>query len=565
MSEYFNNNKIDINSKNFIGSNSQNEIRELEEKTDTLITAGSSKLRKQRAKLYWFFGIVTGLAMISLVLSVLTLDPPKELPSSDLRQHLSYASDIAVERASDRSAQLIDAAYKPVYNRIPEYVDFHYSIIGSYVEMSAYFSDPEKLLEEKLFKGLEEELQQIPRKVSETYFEEFKKELEKKHEDPEFAGFQLGPLSKILIADAVKQTGTTAIVIDAALKTMGLANRMIAKVGNRLAKKMGAKGLRGLTAAKGTISGAAICAWAGPAATLCGAAGGIATWFGSEWLVNEAYKKYSSEDFAQELRAELDVIKASHKALIKARIEDIQSVSVQSVYPPLLQDFTLKQLSNSDLKRVCQKSTIMIDKYEQIRTDLFFRSENHISDLKKKARQGLEDIGLFEISEEILRNLNYFNNKVEVTPQFIFGFLPTNYDSKRPLSGTIEINGNEYFIEKSAPILSNFRSKIRSKNNNKIINLRDTESLRISANLEQHLLLRNRFFSGSINLERASIISNSYFSCDPLNETCSRLNNKFVSVPFIEKSGETVFGLKVEMRMDAETMNRLSLIPTCDG
>ena len=293
---------------------------------------------------YWFWGTIAVLIVSTIVLtfmaqqnisaqkviveevspstSVPTVqnDLPKELTASELREIFDKTYQPALTSTLAVADELIEAAYEPVYRKIPAYTDWHYSVWGSYVELgTAALDSPEKILEEKLLDGLGERLAKIPKEVTAVYGSQFEKSLNVQLSPFSASGRKIGPLTEIILNDAVAQTGKSVLVF-AGGGAFGkvLSSIILKKVGAKIALKMGSKWA---AAAGGATGGAVLCAWTGPAAAVCAAGGGLLTFFGVDAGMNYIDKKFTSEEFKSELRNQIDASKQRQKAYFRDQIE----------------------------------------------------------------------------------------------------------------------------------------------------------------------------------------------------------------------------------------------------
>jgi len=525
---------------------------------------------------YWFWGTIAVLIVSTIVLTfmaqqnintekviveevsqatpvpVVKDDLPKELTASELREIFDKTYQPALNSTLAVADELIEAAYEPVYRKIPAYTDWHYSVWGSYVELgTAALDSPEKILEEKLLDGLGERLAKIPNEVTTVYGSQFEKSLNVQLNSFSASGRKIGPLTEIILTDAVTQTGTSVLVF-AGGGAFGkvLSTIIIKKVGAKIALKMGSKWA---AAAGGATGGAVLCAWAGPAAAVCAAGGGLLTFFGVDAGINYVDKKFTSEDFKSELRTQIDASKQRQKDYFRDQIE--QMVTAQKVSVEYnLQDFTLKQLAEADRDSVCAATKVMIEDYEAIQTNLSNRSDENILKLLKTAESSVSKVGLFEISEEIATNLNSFENYILATPTVISGRLPSEYEANRKLSGSITVNNVKYSLDKSS-VTSNFVNiPISDEDKKKNAYLTDKNTLRVRAKIEQHRVLRNKHFAGEFASQRQDLLSKG-----------AKAMIK-IKVPFEaedDKTPRVTFPLFLSFSIQAEALARLQMKPEC--
>ena len=525
---------------------------------------------------YWFWGTIAILIVSTIILTfmaqqnisaekviveevspanpiqTLQNDLPKELTAGELREIFDNTYEPALKATLAVADELIEAAYEPVYRKIPAYTDWHYSVWGSYVELgTAALDSPEKILEEKLLDGLGERLAKIPNEVTTVYGSQFEKSLNVQLNSFSASGRKIGPLTEIILTDAVTQTGTSVLVF-AGGGAFGkvLSTIIIKKVGAKIALKMGSKWA---AAAGGATGGAVLCAWAGPAAAVCAAGGGLLTFFGVDAGINYVDKKFTSEDFKSELRTQIDASKQRQKDYFRDQIE--QMVKAQKVSVKYnLQDFTLKQLAEADRDSVCAATKVMIEDYEAIQTNLSNRSDENILKLLKTAEASVSKVGLFEISEEIATNLNSFENYILATPTVISGRLPSEYEANRKLSGSITVNNVKYSLDKSS-VTSNFVNiPISDEDKKKNAYLTDKNTLRVRAKIEQHRVLRNKHFAGEFASQRQDLLS---------KDAKAMIK---IKVPFEaedDKTPRVTFPLFLSFSIQAEALARLQMKPEC--
>lgn len=533
--------------------------------------------KKQNLK-YWFWGTIAALIVSSILLTIMAhfntgpkqvvleesgsteavQDPkntlPKELSPSEIREIFNNAYQPALESALARADKLIDSAYQPVYRKIPAYTEWHYSVWGSYVELgTAAVDSPEKLLEEKLLSGLSDRLSAIPKQVVLEFSATFERGLNVQLDDFEANDRKIGPLTQTILNDAALQTGTSVlVVVGGGTFGQALSALIIKKVGAKIALKMGSKWWLAIVGAGGSVI---LCSWAGPFAAVCGVGGGIATFFGVDFGMNYIDKIFNSDEFMTALRAEIDASKQEQKEYFRDQIE--QMVTQQKFSTGYqLQDFTLKQLSKANRESVCSATVKMIDQYEKLQNDLSYRSDENLLNLLKEAEAIISNsnMGLFEISQEIATNLNNFENVISVTPTVLSGLLPSEHEANRKVSGSVKINNVNYILNKSSPNSNFLNVSVIEEDKNNEVNLTDKHTLRIKAELEQHLYLQNKYFVGNAEIERGEFLQ------------MGALNVKEIRVPFQLKdttASNASFPLFVRFKVQAEELAHLKMKPDC--
>lgn len=525
---------------------------------------------------YWFWGTIALLLFSTLSLAIIAqfnvgsddrnveevteVTPvqnaqsnlPKELSANEIRGIFDKTYQPALDFTLALAYDLIEQAYQPVYRNISSYTDWHYSVWGSYVELgTAALDSPEKVLEEKLLAGLGDRLSKIPDELASAYSSQFQKELKVQLSSFSTDGRKIGPLTKIIFSDAVKQTGTSALVFTGG-SAFGkvLSTIIIKKVGAKIVLKMGSKWA---AAAGGASGGAILCAWAGPAAAACAVGGGLLAFFGVDASVNYLDEAFNSDDFKLELRAQLDESKQQQKDYFRDQIEQMvnaQKISIEYS----LQDFTLKQLAEADRDSVCSATKTMIEDYERLQNNLLKRSDEEVLKLLTSAEASISKIGLFEISKEIATNLNNFENFILVTPTVLSGRLPSEYEANRKLSGRVKINHNFFSLNKSSPKSNFFHVPISAEDRTKTVRLTDKNTLRIEAEVEQHRILRNRYFLAETAIRRDEFLTN------------GTKNMIKIGIPFKPKDNEApleTFQLFLSFKIQAEKLTPLKMKPDC--
>ena len=239
--------------------------------------------------------------------------------------------DTAGVEIEQRVSQHIDAAFVPVYEQIPAFLNFHYSVIGEYTELATALSgDLGGELQRILFTeiGFEQRLDDAMSAIhadGEAVFgalmERVKQQLQQRFELDEV---ELGLLSSVVTLsseDALKRFGGSELLIKGAGAVVG-AGAVAAVVAKTLGKKLSAK-LAAKVAGKTTVKAAGFGAGAatgatsgllcGPAAWICApvaaVAVGAAFWLLTDKAVVEMDEYLNRDAFEVELRQVIDVEK----------------------------------------------------------------------------------------------------------------------------------------------------------------------------------------------------------------------------------------------------------------
>ena len=248
-------------------------------------------------------------------------------PTTIIEDIVIGASEATLQAVLQEIEPLLDRVYEPVYASIPDYADFHYSIVGEYsllfLALQGGIGDD---LQQRLFEGFQQRTNSALQELDTLYFESYKANLDAEIQDTlnaESVDPVLGEATQLALDDAVARArfsipiaGTASIVGSGGLKA--LTAGMATKLGTMIAAKAAAKGaVKGGAVLAGVGGGAVICAWGGPLAVLCGAAGGIAAWLVADGAIVNLYELFRRDEF----EAGLSVLVDEHKAEMKQRIE----------------------------------------------------------------------------------------------------------------------------------------------------------------------------------------------------------------------------------------------------
>ena len=254
----------------------------------------------------------------------------------------------------------IDAVFDPLYEQIPKFAEFHYSVTGEYAEIIAALSgEMGNRVQDILFKevgfesNLQNELAEIAQfskdKISdavERINDDIQNKIELSNDDInlltktlELTSQDVGNRFSSLEYSTIRGDGVTIGLTatgSVLAKTMGkkLATKVAGKVAVKTAAKAG--GVLG-----GAGAGAAVCAPGGPiASAFCGFFGGVAVWLAVDKFIVEIDEHFNRDDFEKDLRDMVDEqkqeikngLKASYSAVIAIMMEE-QKNKLKSVTP----------------------------------------------------------------------------------------------------------------------------------------------------------------------------------------------------------------------------------------
>ncbi len=275
---------------------------------------------KKASKAFW--ATILFLAFVTLVMVIIGyVRNPIELSEDELNQSISSATEHAYGKTYPKIEDILETVYEPVYQKVPAYVEFHYSIIGGYTELALYtMGDIESHIKEKLFNDFGADLLKAHNTIGKNYVKAFSDKLDEdaKNKLKDKSG-RLGPNTKKTISaikDTVKESTLNIVSLarDSKIIVASLTTKIVAKVSSKLIIKAATKGASAIT---GAGVGTLLCAWAGPAAAVCGVTGGIAAWFATDGLVVNVSEYFGRGGFEEDLRNIID----EHKKQTREKLE----------------------------------------------------------------------------------------------------------------------------------------------------------------------------------------------------------------------------------------------------
>ncbi len=309
-------------------------MRETEDETaDAGTGQGSAPKRNVESSAFWsaiiFMAIATiAVALIGSLRSGGTDSTVRhEFEPTMIEEILGRASEATLLAVLEQTNPLLDGLYEPVYAAIPDYADFHYSLVGEYslmfMALQGGIGDD---LQQRLFGGFRQRTDSVLDELDSLTLELYKSNLDAEVRDAlnaESAGAILGEASQLALDDAVARA-RVSIPIAGAAAILGsggltaLTASMATKLGTAIAAKATAKGaVKGSAVLAGLGGGAALCAWAGPFSAVCAAGGGIAAWLLADGAIVNIAEVFNREEFEDDLSRLVD----EHKAEMKGRIE----------------------------------------------------------------------------------------------------------------------------------------------------------------------------------------------------------------------------------------------------
>ena len=473
----------------------------------------------------WFWGTILAMAVLSIVLSLMASinqrsdggEPPANTPAansdttteeklpteataSQLDALFDAANSAALQAVSRQIDPLLGDAYAPAYGQIPNYADFHYSVVGEYSELlMAAGGNAGAILEEKMFEGLDARIQHVGNRLDELFSSAF---LSAISIGGETGGFGLGPLTEQAISNATQRMAITvpigaATIVGTKMIAATIAQKVAAKLAAKAAAKTGGKWISVLS---GLGGGTLMCSWSGPAAPVCGIAGGIIAWVATDYGIVKLDEMWNRDEFETELRTMIDEQKAQHRAALETAIMS-RALAVQEQLQAIVeqQDFTLRELAGVGNSGVCQLADDLIAQYYQMNEGLFERKPNMTRLLRSAASEQAGNLSLGRLAGEILENLKDVS-QLRVASVRIIGNLPMGQRADREVSGTLLLASQQLELPLTpATEVEGFLIDLAPN-----VIIRGDMHLNYSVNLEQHLYIRgNRHFKAQGNVDLA--------------------------------------------------------------
>ena len=335
--------------------------RQTNEKTRTRVDANSRPGSNTASLAFWGTLVLMAIATIGVAVSVSlrsgNADHAVELEPTAVEQLLSGTASRTLQEVTREVERHLADVYKPVYDAIPKYVDFHYSVWGEYVELgSAFAGQMGGDLQDRLFSGFEQRLASAGSDLDQQFRESYKAALDEEVRDAMDADNPdsvLGEATQRALDDAVARArvsypiaGAASIAGSGGLKalTAGLTTKLLTKI----AAKAGTKGtLKGGSLLLGVGGAAAACAWGGPLAIACGVAGGIVAWL----LVDAVIVNLDEVLHRDEFEAELSEFVDQHQSEIKRSIDETlrdKTRQLDLAMQEIAEDFRLRDLGPAD-------------------------------------------------------------------------------------------------------------------------------------------------------------------------------------------------------------------------
>lgn len=549
--------------------------------------AGTTRERGVKAKTdlgRWFWGSIILMAALSIILSVMSTlqratEPPTtephakprserstlELSAAELEKRLSTVNSAAAEAVRFQIQPLLDVAYQPVYDAVPRYADYHYSVWGEYAELgTAAIGSVGAQLEQMLFDGLESRMGLVTAELDDVFSETFKAATDTEIINVQVDGAVLGPLTESALADAQRRmlltvpVGTAAITGSKAVAAV-IAKKIATKLAAKAALKAGGKWVVAGSAAGG---GAALCAWSGPGAALCAAAGGIGAWLLADYGIVKLDEYWNREEFEADLRAMITEQKLANQIELEDAVTT-RALAVQEMVEAVVEQhgFTLRELSGVGNLETCRSAMNLVEGYNLMRENIWQRTPQALAELRAKAAEEEENISFRSLMREIQKNLDYAE-RLKVISLRIKGNLPADHRANRDISGRLIINGNAIKIP---------QTRLDESKDFMIGVIPDAslivgESLEYSIVLEQHLRIRkHRYFGGEglVRVMEFSKEASGLYGWVHLGVNIA-YDESAVSIDDVSTTSVTGEPLYISLRLRGSTLPELQKTPNCN-
>lgn len=353
----------------------------------------------------WFWGTIVLLLLITVSLELLATWQGR-------RQGVENGSSISVDQTEANAAQVeqwfntagedaekvrqqirgrLDEAYAPVYTGIPEYMNFHYSLTGEWLELgSAAIGNLGGGLEEHLFDGFDTRLGAVSENLSLEFDQRFRTALDAAMAAEQGGPEAFGPVVTRVLRDSQNRIKKTAGTVGVALVGGGtlkvFTTAFAKKLAIKLAAKVGAKtGMKWAAAATGGATAAAACSWTGPGAAACAVVGAAITWVATDVAMIKLDEYVTRDDFEHDLRQLID----DHKEESQRAMEQMLAskiLAIETERKVVVRDISLSELKDVDRLMACEAVASILGLYDDIHGNLQARSSANIASLQADLR-----------------------------------------------------------------------------------------------------------------------------------------------------------------------------------
>lgn len=367
---------------------------------DPAQAAGRSAAKQLKAS-HWFWGTIAVLLLITLALQFAANGHLAKLGTEGEGKAAIEAEAKAtlVERwfamAGEEAAMvraeidpMLDKVYAQVYAGIPEYMNFHYSLKGEWLELgAAAIGKISSGLDKYMFAGLDERLDSVAADLGRDFDQRYFGVL-----DSAMAGLPngdkaLGPVVAKALKDSKRRiTKTGGMVALEAVALKGMTKVFAKKLGVKLAAKVATKtGTKWAVTLSGGASGAAVCSWTGPGAAACGLIGAGIAWVGTDVAMIKLEEYLKRDDFEKELRALVNEHKAETRKALEAMLAE-RGKERGSAAKVAVEEVALSELADADRQFACKTAEPLLVLYTGMRDNLQARSPAQVAALEQGLR-----------------------------------------------------------------------------------------------------------------------------------------------------------------------------------
>ncbi|SFV55997.1 hypothetical protein MNB_SV-6-1635 [hydrothermal vent metagenome] len=244
------------------------------------------------------------------------------LEENSTTEYIDNGLHTSIEHINTTIDKRVEELFKPVYDKIDTFLDFHYSVIGEYTELGlAATGKIEESIKDRLFGSqFDKSLSKTTLHIESRFISELDahKKLIENHItqdiDKELNINLLNTLKRDINSSISTQKNKIATMLGIGVSykviVATLSTKLAAKLSSKLAIKGAVKGGSKLGAAGIGAATGAIC---GPAAIVCSPLLAITAWFGTDAILVTGDEYLHRDEFKQEITQSIDQQKQSLK------------------------------------------------------------------------------------------------------------------------------------------------------------------------------------------------------------------------------------------------------------
>lgn len=224
----------------------------------------------------------------------------------------------------------IDKLFNRVENNLDSFLDFHYSIKGEYIELSAIITkDIGELITDKLFgEEFNKEVQDSLKTMNDIYKLNMNEHLKLIDNyalvkvDLELNANSLQTLHDEINTNKSIQEGKAGVLLLAGFSSrviQAITTKLAAKVASKVAIKTGKFAASSVAGASGIVCG--------PLVVVCAPTAAIITWFATDAIIISGDEYFNREELKQELLKELN----DNKLILKQQYNSIYSETMNKI------------------------------------------------------------------------------------------------------------------------------------------------------------------------------------------------------------------------------------------